>query len=416
MKICRIERLEKRELLTCCSCCLTSESCEPLTETSNEAPLAYNDIYAVMEDSSIEILSVDGVLKNDIDHDGPNNLTAELNNDVTDGILNFNPDGSFTYAPNKDFYGSDHFSYYAFDGQDYSGTKNVTIDVLAVNNIVGRFIVYNNSSFDEYSQDINIIKDEWAISDKTALKIGETATFENYTSYDKGINEIIIDIEEFTNISIDATDFIFRVGNTDDFTTWDLAPDPVNITKASNAGRDGSDRISIRWEDNAIQNEWLYVCVLPWGFNLPKQDIFFFGNSVGENTGDFNVNYDDVFNNIWPSLFSTNVGIDNVSDINRDGQVNYDDVFDSVWPNLFSQSLTQITPSAAGVDIFLNNVEDVIIDDPNNSFTVYNDGVEINVEMITKDKIAFSQAISKLRSGQKQEEKLRFEQFISSCY
>jgi len=76
--------------------------------------------------------------------------------------------------------------------------------------------------------------------------------------------------------------------------------------------------------------------------------VFYFGNNPGENTRDFLVNYDDVFDVVWPKLFTT-APVEGAADTNGDRLVNYDDLFSTncVWPCLFaSPALAAITSPA----------------------------------------------------------------------
>ena len=66
----------------------------------------------------------------------------------------------------------------------------------------GQFVFYNNSGFDGSSNSDAIA------TDKVALRNGETATFENYTSYIHGINGIAVDL--FSSNGLVASDFQFK--------------------------------------------------------------------------------------------------------------------------------------------------------------------------------------------------------------
>src|SRR5690349_13924748 len=65
---------------------------------------------------------------------------------------------------------------------------------LLSSSVVGESIFYNNSTFDGNNASVNSSDDAAVASDKQALLPGDTATFENYTSYSKGINGIIVDV------------------------------------------------------------------------------------------------------------------------------------------------------------------------------------------------------------------------------
>ena len=56
-----------------------------------------------------------GVLKNDVDPDGPLRL-AQLVSRPSNGTLTLNANGSFTYTPRANFTGTDTFTYRATDG------------------------------------------------------------------------------------------------------------------------------------------------------------------------------------------------------------------------------------------------------------------------------------------------------------
>ena len=156
--------------------------------------------------------------------------------------------------------------------------------------VVGHHVFYNNSNFDGKNPEPNA-KDDGAIApDKTALLPGQTATSANYTSYFRGINGIMVDLiglptalpgETVPAIGIDS--FEFRVGNSNDLTTWNSAPRPSSITVRPGAGDGGSDRVTVLWEDHAIAKQWLQVTVLAGdATGLSLDDVFYFGNAVGE--------------------------------------------------------------------------------------------------------------------------------------
>jgi len=230
---------------------------------------------------------------------------------------------------------------------------------------------------------------------KTALLPGQTAMFNNYTSYSGGITGIVIDIGRLvTPGAIDASDFIFTFGNDDTPGDWLDADPPSGVTVREGEGVGGSDRITITWNrldtvppptsNKSIPNRnWLRVEVLANAdTGLAASDAFYFGNNPGENTRDFLVNYDDVFDVVWPKLFTTAL-VEGAADVNGDRLVNYDDLFNAncVWPNLFaSPPLASITtpaapaPPPATVDSVLSDdtswvTELIWWDEPDGSFS-----------------------------------------------
>ena len=218
--------------------------------------------------------------------------------------------------------------------------------------VVGRHIFYNNSAFDANDPAANKLDDAAIATDKTALLPGEKATFANYTSYSRGINGIMVDIQGLADPAAvadgDLSEFEFKYGNDDTPDDWLSAPGPSGV-EVRDLGGDVS-RVTFTWDDNAIPNRnWLQVTAKQQSATgLAADDVFYFGNSAGETTGDFVVNYDDLLYAIWPVIF-TAVGAESPADINRDGVVNYDDLLDpnAFWDNVFkSPPLTEMSPPA----------------------------------------------------------------------
>src|SRR5262249_22968991 len=120
--------------------------------------------------------------------------------------------------------------------------------------VVGRFLFYNNSAWDENNPAANASDDNAVAPDKVPLFGGSTATFANYSSYSRGINGIMVDIANPVNGGgISASDFTFKVGNDNNPAAWASAPAPVSLTRRTGAGVNGADRFTIIWTDNAIQ-------------------------------------------------------------------------------------------------------------------------------------------------------------------
>jgi hypothetical protein len=153
------------------------------------------------------------------------------------------------------------------------------------------FAFYNNSAWDGGDGAANATDDDAIATDKMALRPGVTATFVNYTSYNKGINGLMIDL-----YGLPATptlnDFLFRMGidaepygadldDPDD--DWPWAPDPIAITVRPGAGQFGADRITLIWEDGVIRNCWLQLTVMATlATGLAEDEVFYVGNAVAE--------------------------------------------------------------------------------------------------------------------------------------
>ncbi len=148
--------------------------------------------------------------------------------------------------------------------------------------ITGRHVFYNNSAFDGYTPDLNVTDGTAIATDKSALLPGQTASFVNYSSFSRGINGIMIDIATLTAAPTVA-DFEFKVGNSNDPSTWVTAPAPESLSVDEGEGVSGADRVAILWADNAIQNQWLQVTVKANATTgLSVADVFYFGNAIGE--------------------------------------------------------------------------------------------------------------------------------------
>lgn len=218
---------------------------------------------------------------------------------------------------------------------DSVGSGSVVVQDSLPAVVQDRRLFYNNSSFDSTSDSDAIA------TDKVALLPGGQAAFVNYSSFSKGINGVMVDISDLAqpgNIGVD--DFGFRRGNTDDPILWSDASSPSSILVFVGGGISGSDRVSLIWEDNnldqandpneAVAGEWLEVAIKSTpNTGLTEESKFYFGNGpgeVGDRSGiDANVNITDVFD-VFNNQ-AANIAISNPYDNNRDKAVNITDLF-----------------------------------------------------------------------------------------
>lgn len=230
------------------------------------------------------------------------------------------------------------------NGHVYVGTGNaLNIYGLKPVSVVGQYIFYNNSSFDGNDPTATVADENAIATDKHALLPGQTASFANYTSYNKGINGIIIDVANLAG-SVNANDFIFRVGNS----TWSIAPAPTIVQAFPGRGVNGSTRIHIIWPDNSIEGEWLQTTVLvDDNTGLKSPYVFYFGNAPGESgnsTTDANVDVADVLR--ARANAAAGVPITSPFDYNRDGNVDVADLLVARGNAVGGASALQlITPS-----------------------------------------------------------------------
>jgi hypothetical protein len=192
--------------------------------------------------------------------------------------------------------------------------------------VAGRYVFYNNSAYDGSDPTANAADDAAIATDKSALLPGQTATAANYTTYSRGLNGIMIDLAGLQNAAaLGAADFTFTAGATADPSTWTAAPAPTSVSVRSGAGAGGSDRITLLWADNAIQNEWLQVTVNPTvNTGLAAADTFYFGNLIGDANGNASVTVADIA--MAKSLQGAATDITSATDFNRNGQITVADV------------------------------------------------------------------------------------------
>jgi RHS repeat-associated protein len=148
--------------------------------------------------------------------------------------------------------------------------------------VAGRFVFYNNSGLDGNDAAANTA-DAAAIAGKHPLLPGQTATFANVSSYDRGINGVMVDVTGAAGLTLN--DFVFRIGSGPMPSAWASAPTPtLSVTPGTGVG--GSDRVTLIWPDGAVRNTWLQVTLLSnLRTGLAAPDVFYFGTLIGE-TGD----------------------------------------------------------------------------------------------------------------------------------
>jgi len=205
-----------------------------------------------------------------------------------------------------------------FVGQEYT---------LPAASILARQLFYAESAFDVTSVALPGFSNDNAIApDKTAYLPGTGLTsFNNVTSYSRGINGIMIDLAG-SHPAITAADFVFKTGNSNDPSSWTAAAAPSLVTVRPGAGVSGADRIELIWSvATAVKNSWLEVQVLANAHtSLAVPDVFFFGSRTGETgTGElldfFLTSAADV--TATRSNTATQAPITSLFDFNRDGLV-----------------------------------------------------------------------------------------------
>ncbi len=201
--------------------------------------------------------------------------------------------------------------------------------------VVNRQMFYGqstNPAFNSTGNPINAID-----TTKTALLPGETTTtINNYANYSRGLNGIVVDIANATNLSgISPDSFQFATWNsfpdeTPNFVTMNPA---VAVTTFPGGGLNGSDRIKLVFPDQVIQDAWLRVTVLAdANTGLTTNDTFYFGNARFDVTPispfplqQVGVNIFDT-NGVRANQGQNSGVISNAYDLDRNGVVN---IFDT---------------------------------------------------------------------------------------
>ena len=200
--------------------------------------------------------------------------------------------------------------------------------------VAGRYVFYHNSAFDG-GEPGAIEQDDAAIAtDKRALLAGAgPGTAANVTSFDKGINGVLIDLGSLpAGREPTAADFGFRVGNGGDPANWAGSQQPIGVIVRRGAGASASDRVVLIWADGSVVNTWLEVTVKATeNTGLAVPDRFYFGNLVGD-AGDARAGATAAAVNAMDYTLArraaghAGVSVTSAFDINRDGAVDAADV------------------------------------------------------------------------------------------
>ena len=229
-----------------------------------------------------------------------------------------------------------------FDPFTNNNTSSVSAAVVdGGGKVLGRSLFYGSSKFD--GNNVNAATapttaDFAAIAtDKMPLLPGQTALFNNYSNYAKGINGLFVDLVGDTPGSIVASDFEFLVGNSSTpgtgsspGTGWSLLTTAPAVTVFPGMGVDSSDRVALTWPKGAIQEQWLQVTVnANADTGLLAPDVFYFGSTIGDSgssTTDAYVNAaDEVSARGDPHNFLNPAIVTDPNDYSRDGFVNATD-------------------------------------------------------------------------------------------
>ncbi len=205
--------------------------------------------------------------------------------------------------------------------------------------VANRQVFYNNSTGFGTSGANNspTVNPTGAIdATRMALLPGNTTTPANYTNYSRGLNGIVFDLNNPSNLSgINSSSFQFATwSNFSNTTPTFLTINPtVTVSTFATGGLGGTARVKLVFADRAIENAWLQITVLANAdTGLATDDVFYFGNARFDVTPtspfpsqQISINIFDT-NAVRAKQGQTTGGVSNVFDVDRNGVVN---IFDT---------------------------------------------------------------------------------------
>jgi len=214
-----------------------------------------------------------------------------------------------------------------------------------VNQFPMAYVFYNNSSLDGYNTNANASDDNAIAADKSALLPGQTATFVNYTNYNRGINGIMLDIDSPPGAP-ELADFAFNAGIDPNPNNWSTAPVP-SVTVRPGQGVGETDRVTIIWDDYALTDQWLEVIVKAGGnTGLPEDYVFYFGNIIGDTDGDGQISGGD-YGTLVGQFGLRGSGLS--ADFNRDARTDIEDfaILQAAYGNSLAMPTAPNSPPSA---------------------------------------------------------------------
>jgi hypothetical protein len=194
--------------------------------------------------------------------------------------------------------------------------------------VVDRCVFYNNSVYDGNDVAANASDDGAIDAVKEALLPGGSAGMINCTAYSKGINGVMIDVENLAG-SVTSGDFGIKVGTDGNPGGWSAGPSPsVSVRDIG-----GVSRVTLIFADLALRNTWVEVTMLAnANTGLAADDVFYFANLCGECNGDGTVDGADY--TVWADHYNEPGG---AADFNEDGLVDGADY--TVWADGYGSTL-----------------------------------------------------------------------------
>ena len=189
-----------------------------------------------------------------------------------------------------------------------------------------RRVFFNNSAADGNDPAANVADDNAVATDKVALLPGQAGAFANLTSYDKGVNGVMVDLSRLpASAAPSASDLQAHVIDASG-AARPISPAAVSVRRGG--GASSADRLTLIFADGSVRNAWLRVTLLANSrTGLAAPDVFYFGNLGGDTGGPGT----PVVNTLDLARVRANVGNTSAAaratyDFNRDGLINAADV------------------------------------------------------------------------------------------
>jgi hypothetical protein len=163
--------------------------------------------------------------------------------------------------------------------------------------VVDRHVFYNNTALDGYNPDADA-DDDNAIDPAIDFVLPGTGNVgQNVTAYSGGITGLMIDVTDLAG-EPDAASFQVRTGQGGDPATWQDGPAPSHVAVRSGQGVDGSDRVTLLWNEGQVAGTWMQLTVLSdangGSLGLAEDDVAYVGNLAADASGDGLVDVTDL--------------------------------------------------------------------------------------------------------------------------
>ncbi len=164
--------------------------------------------------------------------------------------------------------------------------------------VVDRHVFYNGTVLDGGNADANEDDDNAIDGAIDFFLPGQSSSSgQTVTGYAGGITGVMIDVAGLAGTP-DAGSFEVRVGDSGDPASWQNGPAPAQVAVRADQGVDGSDRVTLLWDDDQIGGTWMQLTILSdangGSLGLAENDVSYLGNFSADASGDGAVDVTDL--------------------------------------------------------------------------------------------------------------------------